>query len=258
MHKFQPMLTFALNLLCSSRHTFPGFQVDKPGKINMNGNSGSYKSVKVLPSPSASSEPKIGAIRAEQGVLSKLDVVQPRLNIVSDPRLLPIPTSQSRIVPSKDLSQPPNRYYESRSVNSRAEAKSSSDYRTSGNSPKGVPPQFIGSTFTHLPNAANRPILPAPKVVTTARPYPVLTAAPYSGSPMLSNRTPNGTILGSPGKKFVPDGNVPYLPPDEPLGPDNLTKQLNDTWTACWDKEAGATYYYNVITGEATWLPPDL
>lgn len=220
-------------------------------------NSGSYKSVKVI--PSYVSEPKGGANRTEQAGLSKQDVTQPRMNIVSDPRNLPIPTIQSRVVPPKDLSQPPNRYSESRSVNSKAEAKGAGgEYRSSGNSPKGGPPQYIGSTFTHLPNAANRPILPAPKVVTTARPYPVLTAAPYAGSPMLSNRTPNGTILGAPGKSFVSEANVPYLPPDEPLGPDNLTKQLNETWTACWDKEAGATYYYNAVTGEATWLPPDL
>jgi hypothetical protein len=51
---------------------------------------------------------------------------------------------------------------------------------------------------------------------------------------------------------------VPHLPPDEPLGPDNPEKELSETWTACWDKEAGATYYYNKISGEATWLPPEL
>ena len=38
---------------------------------------------------------------------------------------------------------------------------------------------------------------------------------------------------------------------------DNPVKEINDTWTACWDKEAGAIYYYNQITGEATWIPPD-
>lgn len=43
---------------------------------------------------------------------------------------------------------------------------------------------------------------------------------------------------------------------DAPVGPDNPVKRLNDTWSACWDDEAGAVYYYNYQTGEATWLPP--
>ena len=43
---------------------------------------------------------------------------------------------------------------------------------------------------------------------------------------------------------------------DAPVGPDNPMKELNDTWMACWDGEAGAVYYYNKITGEATWIPP--
>ena len=41
------------------------------------------------------------------------------------------------------------------------------------------------------------------------------------------------------------------------IGPDNPTKELSDTWTACWDNEAGAVYYYNHISGEATWIPPE-
>lgn len=28
-------------------------------------------------------------------------------------------------------------------------------------------------------------------------------------------------------------------------------------WSECWDDEAGAVYYYNDNTGEATWLRPD-
>lgn len=40
------------------------------------------------------------------------------------------------------------------------------------------------------------------------------------------------------------------------VGPDNPVVQLNDTWSACWDDEAGAVYYYNQVTGEATWIPP--
>jgi hypothetical protein len=44
---------------------------------------------------------------------------------------------------------------------------------------------------------------------------------------------------------------------DEPVGPENPMKALSDTWSACWDDEAGAVYYYNQISGEATWVLPD-
>jgi chaperonin GroEL len=65
-------------------------------------------------------------------------------------------------------------------------------------------------------------------------------------------------ILGNAGKRFVNEKHVPYLPPEEPLGPNNLTKVLNNIWTACWDNEAGAIYYYNNESGEATWVPPEI
>jgi hypothetical protein len=214
---------------------------------------GSWKSVNVAPPVAA--QPKAAPQRTEAVGLSKQDVVQPRLRVVSNPAELPIPTVQSTTVPPKSLNMPPNRYIESRKVDSKAEAKG--EPRSSANSAKGVP-QYVGSTFTHLPNAANRPLLPPSKFVTTARPHPVLTNDQYSDTPLLSNRTPNGAIVGSPSKRFVAEANVPYLPPDEPVGPDNPVKSLNDTWSACWDKEAGAIYYYNNETGEATWLKPEL
>lgn len=44
---------------------------------------------------------------------------------------------------------------------------------------------------------------------------------------------------------------------DSPVGPDNPMKTLSATWSACWDDEAGAVYYYNHTSGEATWVLPD-
>lgn len=52
-----------------------------------------------------------------------------------------------------------------------------------------------------------------------------------------------------------PDLGV-VMPTDKPVGPDNPEKQIDEVWTAYWDDEAGAVYYYNIITGEATWIPP--
>jgi hypothetical protein len=43
-----------------------------------------------------------------------------------------------------------------------------------------------------------------------------------------------------------------------PLGPDNKYKKLNDEWSAYYDDEAGAVYYYNEISGEATWIKPKI
>ena len=62
---------------------------------------------------------------------------------------------------------------------------------------------------------------------------------------------------GSYSKRYMDEAHVPYLEPDIPVGPDNPNKEINDTWSACWDDEAGAIYYYNKITGEATWIPLD-
>ena len=43
---------------------------------------------------------------------------------------------------------------------------------------------------------------------------------------------------------------------DEPVGPNNPLKALDDIWSACWDEQASAVYYYNNVTGEATWIHP--
>jgi hypothetical protein len=68
--------------------------------------------------------------------------------------------------------------------------------------------------------------------------------------------------------RYVPAENVPYLastqsepepvvaPDISSVGPENPILPLNDLWSACWDDEAGAVYYYNQETGEATWIPP--
>jgi len=77
--------------------------------------------------------------------------------------------------------------------------------------------------------------------------------------PLLNNRTADGKILGSYAKRYVDPAHVPApAEPAAPLGPENPTRELSDTWTACWDNEAGAVYYYNKISGEATWIAPKL
>ncbi len=66
----------------------------------------------------------------------------------------------------------------------------------------------------------------------------------------------DGRIQGSYRSYFVDEANVPPLPTDIPVGPENPVKALNETWSACWDDQAGAVYYYNNVSGEATWISP--
>jgi hypothetical protein len=40
------------------------------------------------------------------------------------------------------------------------------------------------------------------------------------------------------------------------VGPDLPEKEIGNGWKACWDFEASSVYYFNTLTGEATWLPP--
>jgi hypothetical protein len=136
--------------------------------------------------------------------------------------------------------------------------------------------------------------LPAlPKLPSVPRPYVPPSKTLYVGGPLMHARNAAGEILGTgspPGSlffcpllpspsymtiligttRYVPSENVPYLdrvasaksteltesPDVSSVGPSNPVLQLNDLWSACWDDEAGAIYYYNQETGEATWLPP--
>ncbi len=117
-------------------------------------------------------------------------------------------------------------------------------------------PRFIGSTFVHTANAIVRPVIPKPIQPTLPKVYDVPTVEKFSTSPLLKSRTPSGQILGSYARRYVTAQNVPFLEADNPVGPDNPVKAINDVWSACWDNEAGAVYYYNQSTGEATWIQP--
>ena len=205
----------------------------------------SYATSGVPPSPSTRNRPALtpNSPHAEANGFAAMDP-----NSYAQPRLSPF--SASGVGQGGTAS--------GRRVNSKAEAKAS-NIINHVRSPIGVP-QFVGNSFAHSPNAPNRPYLPLPDSPTVPRPYPVLDRASFKSSPMMHNRLANGAILGEPPKRYVVASKVPDLPdePDEPLGPDNPYKEMNETWTACWDNEASAVYYYNKESGEATWLPPEI
>ncbi len=39
-------------------------------------------------------------------------------------------------------------------------------------------------------------------------------------------------------------------------GNNAATKEEQEQWVEYWDEEVGANYYYNILTGEATWVAP--
>eukprot|EP01033_Poteriospumella_lacustris_P010551 gene10551-7505_t len=231
------------------------------GGSSTGGSSSGHSSA--APSPLATTTgPRGGPPPPRGGVghtATRVEFSQPKLNIVKDPRLLPTPTLLSEVDPVRDFSQPAHKY-PARKVDSRSEAKVSTDMRAAMpmTSPRGIP-SFVGTSFTHLPNHHVPVPQPRPPRATIPRMFPALTGEEYAQAGMLlHNRTASGRILGNTAQRIISDAHVPYLPPEEPVGPDNPYVAINDTWTKCWDKEAGAVYYYNQLTGEATWIAPEL
>lgn len=188
---------------------------------------------------------------AGEATLTK-EISHPKLRVVTDPNLLPTPTRISGTLPPRDLLHPINKYPPSRKVDSRSESK------VPEGDPSGLPAYF-GSTFTSVPNI-NRAYLPQylPPRPTLPKGYLPIDPSTNVGQGLLNNRLPNGKIIGTTAPKYVNENHVPMLPVEEPVGPDNPYVQMNDTWTKCWDKEAGAVYYYNQVTGEATWIQPEI
>jgi len=159
-------------------------------------------------------------------------------------------------------------------VNSRDGVKG-----TPSDSSSGAPPiQYAGTSYMHKANhfqgSRSGRGFPKPANVVVTRPHvPLAPGKDEYG--LTHNRKVSGKIMGDYRKRYTDPTNVPYL--DEPVkvqpqaqatevvdtdappygvGPDNPSRQLNDTWAAYWDDEAGAVYYFRSDTGEATWIPP--
>jgi len=131
--------------------------------------------------------------------LSKQDILQPRLRVITAIDNFPTPSLQSTTVPIREnFNQADNKYRESRSVDSRSQAKGSSK----AGADQGLP-QYFGSTFTHVPNAPNRPLLVPPKSPAYAAPYSPIDKQEYIASPLQNQRSADGSIIGSPSKRFV-------------------------------------------------------
>ena len=141
----------------------------------------------------------------------------------------------------------------------------------------------VNSVTLSMAGAMSVASLAPPKQISIPRPFPPINKNDFKGGPPLHNRSPDGEILGTISTvSKIDSSHVPYLPPQalpavttslsigsvasndsenglslsQMVGPDNPTMAIDETWSACWDNEAGAVYYYNHISGEATWIPP--
>jgi len=134
-------------------------------------------------------------------------------------------------------------------------------------------PKEFGTHYLDVPNAQVHRSQALPKQAALPRPYVPHAKHFFDAQAKLANRTANGEILGSYRKTYVDAANIPAMEEgyvvtpagaaaedDWPVGPDNPVKAYDaaGVWSACWDDEAEAVYYYNNENGEATWIPPPL
>ena len=83
----------------------------------------------------------------------------------------------------------------------------------------------------------------------------------YINSNYIRHREISGKILGAPKKRYAEHSVVPNsgIFNDSSMQFDSTSlSSLNASsdWITCFDDEAGASYYYNQVTGEASWLNP--
>jgi hypothetical protein len=256
---------------------------------------GSFHSSPLATSASNHLNLKSPPANAKRNSLLVEEIKIPKLTVIKDPSLMPIPSTESRAIPSREfqfqaqakIPPPPsnlnassssftagvkslqqtssagqlrgpaigsggglgsagNVLVSSRKVNSKSEAKGVS---------AGPPIESFGTTFIEC---IDRTRAAKPTHTTLPKVNPVLDSNDFKHvNGFLLNRTASGKILGNAARHYISSSHVPYLPPEEPVGPNNPYQQLDDIWTKCWDNEAGAVYYYNNQTGEATWIAPD-
>ena len=82
---------------------------------------------------------------------------------------------------------------------------------------------------------------------------------PILTGPALPTDQPSSSLSSAdaPSSEMLMDADTGSLgAPPYGVGPHNPSRQLDDTWAAYWDDQAGAVYYFREDTGEASWIPP--
>ena len=171
------------------------------------------------------------------------------------------------------------------------EVDSKSQMKSTGsvNNNKREPPKYFGTTYTdrtHGIKSNSNMAFPKSNFVSIPRPY-VQAIPSKDEAKLLHNRKPDGKMIGDYTKRYADPSTVPHLQGQEQwqeektdvhgqeteaeaeadwlsqgppwgIGPDTPALQLNHQWSGYWDDEAGAVYYYNEDSGEATWVPPEI
>ena len=156
----------------------------------------------------------------------------------------------------------------------RAQAYAATSAPRASSSKQQLPTEF-GTSYKDIPNSHVRQNFVAPPKAALPRPYVPHAKHFFEGQAKLANRTTSGEILGSYTRNYVDKANLPYTEPGfvaqaaavsaqaavaVQVGPDNPIQPYDAAgiWSACWDEEASAIYYYNNSNGEATWIPPEV
>ena len=192
---------------------------------------------------------------------------------LADPNV-PILAKLSEAIPERDYTSPAH-YYPPRKEYVIPGSKNVTKAKDSRRDTKLSYTSQSGQVVTY-----SDPPAAVPKFPAIPRPFVPKSAASLADVPMMHTRAASGKILGGPTRRYV---NADHIPagggsgrtmsagtsamarggalvvghPTVDVGPNNPIKELSAVWCACWDDEAGATYYYNRETGEATWIIPD-
>jgi hypothetical protein len=162
------------------------------------------------------------------------------------------------------VKEPVYEYGHERRARQKVDSKSDKKGEGKSRSEDVQPPAYIGTTYRHTKNSANMRTSSVPTNPAIPVPYVASSKHQFDGTRLLTNRTAGGEILGTTSRHYVDICNVPQTKVEDlsaalndSVGPDNPIKPINDTWSECWDAEVGAIYYYNKLSGEATWVAPD-
>ena len=132
--------------------------------------------------------------------------------------------------------------------------------------------------FKPPPFPGLKPRIPS-KVIQPVDVLPPPNRANFVNTTYSNRRDASGKILGAPKRRYIDPSLVPYTfntgnfagtgtlsikDPSNNLAADasnssaeSTAGSSNSPWITCFDEEVGAHYYYNELTGEATWIPPE-
>ena len=183
-------------------------------------------------------------------------------------RPLPPPSESKPLIAAKRTVIVPSKHFYKCAVNSKSDVKKEGDtpnminFRTiqptkPTHSTPYIPPPIksIPTELLHHYRAANGRLLssfvkPSPRYVNPNN-VPAYTGGPSSSTQLATTSSlENSSPLRPATSSSTVSLKIAIATPENPV------VDIDETWSSCWDDEVQAVYYYNKITGEATWIPP--